>query len=32
MAYSRDLAVMDYRGLSLTVLDCYGLLWLGPLP
>ena len=37
MAYSRDLAVMDYhglswtimdyRGLSLTVLDCPGLLW-----
>ena len=25
MAYSRDLADMDYHGLSWTVIDCYGL-------
>ena len=27
MAYSRDLAVMDYHGLSWTVMDCHGLSW-----
>ena len=25
MAYSRDLAVMDYHGLSWSVMDCLGL-------